>query len=158
MKNFFINGLFFIKNDKYIMRFLCELNYDFELNIYENAEKTKLITNHKVQKSEINLKSLNVEIDSFVESFGYKRYYYNVVNLKTNNIEYTGSFPLISPNHKENLKIIFLSCNDNTEISEVWNTYQDRITSKLWKDISETMHDIVIHMGDQIYADSVGQL
>jgi hypothetical protein len=158
MKDFFINGLFYIENEKYIMKFLCNLCYDFELNIYEDIEKNKIITSYAESKSKLKLKSLNIEIDFPVELLGYKRFYYDIINLQTNNIEYTGSFPLISPNYKNNLKIIFLSCNDNTEISEKWNTYQDRISSKLWKKISESTHDIVIHMGDQIYADSIGQL
>ncbi len=158
MKDFFINGLFYIENEKYLMKFLCNLDYDFKLNIYEDIEKNKRITVYTESKSEIKLKSLNVEIDFPVELLGYKRFYYDVIVNETNTIQYSGSFPLISPKYNSDLRIIFLSCNDNTEISEKWNTYQDRIPSKLWKEISETSHDIVIHMGDQIYADSVGQL
>lgn len=158
MNNFFINGLFHINNGKYVMRFICELDYNFEINIYGDITKTQLITHQKVNKSENKFKLLNIEIEHFNESIEYKRYYYNIKNLEKNNIEYNGSFPLISKKYNNKLNIIFLSCNDNTEISEEWNTYQDRIPSKLWKQIGESSHDIVIHMGDQIYADSIGQL
>ena len=109
MKDFFINGLFYIENEKYIMKFLCNLDYDFELNIYEDIEKNKKITVHTELKSEIKLKSLNVEINYPIELLGYKRFYYNVVASETNSIIYTGSFPLISPKYNNNLGIVFLS-------------------------------------------------
>jgi len=164
MKNFFINGLFSIKNNKYIMKFLCNLDYDFKLVIYKDIEKNEVMTEYIETKPELKskLKPLNVEINYPINQLGYKRFYYDVINLQTNTIEYIGSFPIISPNYNKNLKIFFLSCNDNTEKSEPWNTYQDRISSKLWKKINKniltTPFDIIIHMGDQIYADSVGQL
>jgi hypothetical protein len=68
----------------------------------------------------------------------------------------TGSFKIIGDKCKNNLNFGFVSCNDNCgEIS--WNTYHNT-TGNMWNEISNEKFDIILHYGDQIYADSVLQL
>jgi len=159
MKGFFINGTFFInETSNYIMRFLFELDYDFVLDIYTNKDRSKLlITHHEIDKRKVTPLDIQINYPK-INSIGYKRFYYTVKNLDTSNLEFTGSFPIISPNYNKDLEIIFLSCNDNPNTKNEWNVYHDGISSSLWKKIGEKQHDLIIHMGDQIYADSVGQL
>ena len=146
-------------NNNYIMRFLYELNYDFILNIYTDKDKTNILISHNEFTSNLNAIPLDVQIIyPQIDSLGYKRFYYDLINKITEKKEYTGSFPIISSDYKNDLKIVFLSCNDNLNNVKKWNVYHEGIRSSLWKKISKHEHDIVIHMGDQIYADSVGQL
>jgi ribosomal protein S17 len=158
MNSFFINGTFSIINDIYLMRFLTEIDSDIIINIYSDKNKIKLINTKCVESSKLTLHKIDIEIiDPELEILGYKRYYYDVIN-KSNKILWYGSFPLITPNYKKDLKIAFVSCNDNIQDIPEWDTYRDGISSILWKKMIEKKYDIVIGMGDQIYADSVGQL
>ncbi len=157
MTGFFINGTFHIDNNNYIMRFLFELDYDFGIKIYIDKDKSNLLLSHNENKSKV--KPLDIQINyPEIDAKGYKRFYYDVIKISTNEIEYQGSFPIISANYEKDLNIVFLSCNDNLSKPEKWNTYHEGIDSCLWKKIGKKEHDIIIHMGDQIYADSVGQL
>ena len=160
MTGFFINGTFLIdSNDNYIMRFLYQLNYSFTLNIYTDTNKNNLLTSYNNITLKFEVKPLDIQINyPQINSIGYKRFYYDVINNITNLKEYSGSFPLISPDYKNDLKLVFLSCNDNLNKVKKWNTYHEGIRSILWEKISKNDHDVIIHMGDQVYADSIGQL
>lgn len=159
MTGFFINGTFFISpNENYYMRFLFELKYDFIIKIYKDQNKNDQLTEH-YEIGTRSVKSIDIQISNVeINSLGYKRFYYVIINLDSNKVEFDGSFPIISSDYKKDLELVFLSCNDNLKSPEKWNTYHEGISSNLWKSIGEKKHDIIIHMGDQIYADSVGQL
>ena len=160
MKGFFINGTFSVDTNKnYSMRFLYELEYDFILNIYTDKKKNILLITHIQSNPEFTVNPVDIEINyPEINTLGYKRFYYEIIYKKNDKKEYNGSFPIISLEYKEDLKIVFLSCNDNLSQVKKWNIYHEGISSSLWKKVGECEHDIVIHMGDQIYADSVGQL
>jgi hypothetical protein len=156
-KYFFINGMFTIIDDNYYMRFLTEFNSDINIIIYNDFKKESLLFKKCISiKKNLNIIDILIK-DPELNTVGYKRYYYDINDLKNNTI-WSGSFPLITPEYKESLKIVFLSCNDNLKKVPSWDIYHDGINSILWKEISKSTYDICIGMGDQIYADSVGQL
>ena len=115
MKGFFINGTFSVDtNRNYSMRFLYELEYDFILNIYTDKKKNILLITHIQSNPEFIVNLIDIEINyPKINILGYKRFYYEVINKKNDKKEYNGSFPIISLEYKEDLKIVFLSCNDN---------------------------------------------
>ncbi len=146
MTGFFINGTFHIDNNNYVMRFLFELDYDFEINIYIDKNKSKLLLSHNENKSKV--KPLDIQINyPKIDEKGYKRFFYDVIKINTNEIEYRGLFPIISSNYEKDLNIVFLFCNDNLSNPEKWNIYHEGIDSCLWNKIGKKEHDIIIHMG-----------
>lgn len=158
MKHFFINGTFSIINGKYLMRFLTEIDYNINIKIYSDKNKNILLKIKNIKSNKLTLHKIDIEIiDEELEILGYKRYYYEVLN-ESNKKLWDGSFPLITPIYKKDLKIAFLSCNDNIQDVPKWDTYRDGISSILWEKMSKCQYDICIGMGDQVYADSVGQL
>ena len=52
------------------------------------------------------------------------------------------------------LKFGFVSCNDNASGIESWNKSAAPGTS-MWPDLYQQKVDVLVHMGDQVYADSV---
>ena len=70
-------------------------------------------------------------------------------------IKYTGTFPFIPLNHPT-VSFGFLSCNDNPACATIpGNTYFDGFRTGLFERLRAEAHDVVIHLGDNVYLDSV---
>jgi hypothetical protein len=136
-----------------IMRFLTEVDDDvnFLIEIYNDTyNKTHDI---EVKKNLAFVIRLVIDDDNLQDDTKMINYKYKV---RCNDEMIAGSFKIIGNKCKNNLNFGFVSCNDNCgEIP--WNTYHNR-TGNMWKEISNENFDIILHYGDQIYADSVLQL
>lgn len=153
MIHFFVNGMFKHTNDGTYMRFLTEVDDDvnFLIEVYNDTyNKTHDI---EVKKNVAFVIRLLIDDDNLQDDTKMVNYKYKV---KCNDEMITGSFKIIGDRCKNNLNFGFVSCNDNCgEIP--WNK-EHNTTGNMWKEISNEKFDILLHYGDQIYADSVLQL
>ena len=153
MIKFFVNGMFKHTNDGTYMRFLTEVEDDvtFLIEVYKDTyNKTHDI---EVKKNVAFCIRLLIDDDNLQDDTKMVNYKYKV---RCNDEMITGSFKIIGNKCKNNLNFGFVSCNDNCgEIQ--WNTYHNS-TGNMWKEISNENFDMILHYGDQIYADSVLQL
>jgi hypothetical protein len=67
-----------------------------------------------------------------------------------------GTFPIVGVRCQSPLRFAFVSCNDNC-LGCAWNKYQRRSTTGLWQQVAGEGAHLIVHMGDQIYADSAHQ-
>jgi hypothetical protein len=87
-------------------------------------------------------------------SGAYRQIPYSVTTAK-NRIVYTGMFPFI-PTGYTNPSFGFLSCNDNPAVKDIpGNTYFDGYSTGLFKRLQEERNDVVVHLSDNVYLDSV---
>jgi hypothetical protein len=68
---------------------------------------------------------------------------------------YFGRIPYVSDSCSSPLRIGFLSCNDNPATAHVDNPYNDSSDTHLFTRLTEEQNDTVVHMGDNVYMDSV---
>ena len=157
---FFINGMFFYKNNSWYMRFLSETDENICINIYGDELKTVLLSINNISVNKRSVIPIDVQInDPDLLNINYKRYYYNVTGSGSgSDIKFTGSFPIITSNYESTIKFGFVSCNDNLKKVPKWNEYHSGSSSLLWDLMYEKNFDLIIHNGDQIYADSVCEL
>lgn len=162
MIHFFINGMFFYEKNNWYMRFLTETSENISIHIYKDESKKILLSIDNISVNKCSVLPINILIgDSDLLGAGvyYKRYYYNVIGSGSeNDIKFTGSFPIITRECDETIKFGFVSCNDNLKKVPFWNTYHSGVSSVLWDSMYKKNFDIIIHSGDQIYADSVCEL
>jgi len=159
--NFFVNGMFDIKDDHYHMRFLCdhEIMKTNKISlIIKDTEETIVYDQPVVFKKEMGVELIEVEIDDPQLKTLQTYFKYNYTLKIDNQPILTGSFPLIKEQHDLPLKLGFVSCNDNLTQVAPWNVFHNGQSSDLWTTLKDKHPDIIIHMGDQIYADSVCDL
>lgn len=155
MIKFFVNGMFKHTNDGTgaMMRFLTEVDDDVNLLIEVYNDTYNKTHDIEVKKNVAFVILLLIDDDNLEDDTKMINYKYKV---RCNDEMITGSFKIIGNNCKNNINFGFVSCNDNCgDIS--WNTYHNT-TGNMWKEISNEKFDILLHYGDQIYADSVLQL
>ncbi|VBB18097.1 alkaline phosphatase family protein [Yasminevirus sp. GU-2018] len=167
---FFHNGLFSIEEGKYVMNFLYDNGDSKDSKEVNSVDKTtntiiiikgfgdKIVGEQNIDRSTQGASKLSVVIDDpflYKGETTYYRYTYKVMENGTN-VLFEGSFPIIKESHLEKLRFGFVSCNDNVYgRNPEWNTYSQSNPSDLWASLKDKVPDIVVHMGDQIYADSV---
>ena len=158
---FFVNGA--LKVERYDE--LPENNYldfyEYRMRFLTEATESKnaiiLMYDHNNNELifEVNIKGLQViELDCtpFIEKFNNEKRTYIKINYivtvegdESNPI--IGSFPMISPMHRDPLRIGCVSCNDNV--------YEDENGNKLWEQLNDLNPDVVLHVGNQIYGDDI---
>lgn len=151
---FFVNGCFIITDEhRYIMRFLIETIRSVNINL--------LITDrigNTVEHNEIvnGLSVLEVDCTDFMDKYNWENSSYKTVGYTVNSA-INGSFPLISPTNTDNLNIVCVSGNNNKNINDTHNYEYETVYQEtpLWSTIINKHPDIVIHTGDQIYADYI---
>jgi hypothetical protein len=110
-------------------------------------EKYKNIKLNKITEN-IETKILLIPILNFNEKIEYK--------VKCANRTCFGSFKLPNP-HSRNLRVALISCNDIEEGINDNNHSPTLLKTVMWKKLKENLNniDLIIHAGDQIYADSI---
>jgi hypothetical protein len=136
-----------------IMRFLTEVDDDANLLIEVYNDTYNKTHNIEVKRNMAFVIKLLIDDDNLQDDTKTVNYKYKV---KCNDEMITGSFKIIGDKCKNNLNFGFVSCNDNCGVI-TWNTYHNS-TGSMWNEISNEKFDIILHYGDQIYADSVLQL
>jgi hypothetical protein len=91
---------------------------------------------------------------------GDKHYHvsYQVVHrrLLETTILFTGSIPFIPLGYRDYLQFGFFSCNDNPAVATITgNTYFDGQETGLFQKVQDQRNDVVVHLGDNVYVDSV---
>jgi hypothetical protein len=159
--NFFVNGMFDYKDNHYFMRFLCdhEIMKTHRLSLAIKNQKGDLIDDVVVIfKKETGAEIIEVKINDPQLETAQTYFKYSYILNVDDQILLTGSFPLIKEQHDQSLKLGFVSCNDNLIQVPSWNVYYEGGSSDLWTILKDQEPDVIIHMGDQIYADSVCDL
>lgn len=158
MLKFFVNGMFTNENDVFYMYFLTHI-------VFSNDDVYKIIIKRKDNNTVVNETTINnsniVQLlklqinDDRMEN--YQKYIYDV--LKNNEVITYGSFPIIKNDYTNDINYGFVSCNDNLYNNiPSWNRYSQPNKSTGWIQLALTLPDIIIHMGDQIYADTIYDL
>jgi phosphodiesterase/alkaline phosphatase D-like protein len=119
-------------------------------------------TNYLIHKQ--NIKGLtNIEIDctKYMSKWNLKEKTYRKINYKVqvHNSEeiIKGSFPIISPFHTDSLKFVTLSCNNNKKKDDKNDYSFQRVNQEIdiWEHLASQDPDIILHLGDNVYADYV---
>lgn len=149
---FFVNGHLECLSDMYTMHFIYSLSEKVSFVITIDSYTSRILFNFDDEGDALILTNcyINIPLD-FIEGT-YERVTYSV-KIK-NKIVFKGSFPIIHSSHKDNLNIGFVSCNDNLDETPEWNTYHSQ-SGDMWTSFNSLNTDIIVHMGDQIYADSI---
>jgi hypothetical protein len=140
-------------NDGAIMRFLTEVDDDANLLIEVYNDTYNKTHDIEVKKNVAFVIKLLIDDDNLQDDTKMINYKYKV---NCNDEIIIGSFKIVGNKCENNLNFGFVSCNDNCGVI-IWNTYHNS-TGSMWKEISNEKFDILLHYGDQIYADSVLQL
>lgn len=161
---FFVNGA--LKVEKY--DYLPENNfidfYEYKMRFLTETCEPKNISitmfDHSNNELNFNIKILGlnvIELDCtpFIEKFNSDKKTYIRVNyivaVEGNETDpIIGSFPIISPMHRETpLRIGCVSCNDNVYEKD------DDNNGNLWEKLGEQNPDVILHVGNQIYGDDI---
>jgi hypothetical protein len=158
---FFVNGMFECANPStYTMRFLARFATagTLRLRVYR---KGVLVSTHVVEQAASALPTVvAVRIDApSVGEDEVARYAYDAVfeahDHHSERVD--GTFALIGA-RATNVRFALVACNDNCAPSE-WNAYRasSRATGPVtaWEGVCSETADVIVHMGDQVYADSV---
>jgi hypothetical protein len=138
----------------FIMRFLKP--NEFATFYCNGVQQLIPILNEDVFEFEADLSIFNINTKEF------KVYNYGVMG--DNGTRFEGSFPVVPPSHKGDLKIAVVSCNDNAANGSVQcrkpdgtlylNDYHDSGGNTLWYKLKDEVAHVTLHLGDNIYADS----
>ena len=151
MSNFIINKYYEKENNLIKMNFVIGLKEELNTNstfikLEGKNKKINVLDFYKYSNNFIY--SVFIELDSTNKT---QKYNYVFKNL-------SGSFKIFSANEHK-IKFGFVSCNDNDSknLSEKWKKYNFPGKS-LWKKTKNEKFDIIIHLGDQVYADDIYNL
>jgi hypothetical protein len=113
-----------------------------------NDTTTKLLPSNGIAVKEC------VPFDTLGITGAYRQIEYSICQGK-DRVIYTGKFAFIPKNHPD-VSFGFLSCNDNPACADIpGNTYFDGFATGLFERLRAEAHDVVVHMGDNVYLDSV---
>ena len=153
MVPFFVNGMFVVRGDVYSMRFLAQFNEAGTLEL----DVTSLDSEY-TRRVEIQLEArawptvIEAAIDDAAMGPDVVRRYAYVAAFGIERV--SGTFVLVGARARDDLRFGFVSCNDNCAPTE-WNTYRRRGTESAWPALCDELVDVIVHCGDQVYADSV---
>jgi phosphodiesterase/alkaline phosphatase D-like protein len=160
---FFINGALKVtthdnRSTTYEMRFLTETLEDTQVRItmYDDFDNT---TEHIQQIN--GLVCIKIDCTDYLDKFNWQNNTYlrikYTVDVK-DKVQCKGSFPLISPDHKDTLKFVSVSCNNNKKLNDSNHYAYSKVpnTVNMWSKIEETNNvDVIFHTGNQIYGDYI---
>jgi hypothetical protein len=155
MVAFFVNGMFVLRGDAYSMRFLAHFGDAGTLVV----DVTSLESEYS-QRVEMQLEArawptvIEVPIDDAAMGSDVVRRYAYVAAFGGERVR--GTFVLVGELARDDLRFGFVSCNDNCAPTE-WNAYRRRGAESAWPALCGERVDIIVHCGDQVYADSVHQ-
>jgi hypothetical protein len=99
--------------------------------------------------------TLSIPFNAMGVDFGSSTFYtvnYAVVTLAGT---LTGQIPFVRPAHTAPLRFGFLSCNDSPATAHVDNPFHNSIDARLFRRMATERLDVVVHLGDCVYMDSV---
>jgi len=173
MKNnilFFVNSILDITLDNLVQE---DILYNYTMNFLSEATQEQTLKiiledpNNNIVSKEFQVLSrptkISVLCTPFVYTYNWKEDTYIKINYKildlNNTILYTGSFPLITPEHQSSLSFGAVSCNNNQNQNDLNDyNYQYPETSsnlKMWQRLSSKNLDILFFLGNQIYSDYI---
>jgi hypothetical protein len=152
---FFVNGTFCVRGDMYAMRFLAQFGEAGTLVLRVTSLEGSWAysrTLESPQEARAWPTVIEVPIDDVAMSATVvRRYAYAAL---FGGEEVRGTFALVGTLARNDLRFGFVACNDNCAES-TWNTYRKRSTESAWPALGDEGVDVIVHCGDQVYADGV---